>query len=407
MPQTAHVVPVFSVLSSSAGRTSQTSSEDLEDQFVDLLESLLRSAVSDVLGSTVGMQPGLEIEPNHRGWSHADTSFGRWIADRGTHMDPEAPLPFSDFELRRKLGEGGMGVVFEAVQKSLGRRVAVKTLRGHPDSSDSARRFLREARAMSRLHHPCIVSVHGVGRTEDRGYFLVMDLIEGIDLQRTIDSGGVGIEKAAWIVGRVADAVQHAHESGIVHRDLKPSNVLLQRGKRPVLTDFGLAKHVGDLSRLSCSKAILGTAGYMAPEQADPARGRIGPWTDVYGLGGILYSLLVARPPFSGASLTDVLAQTLGTGSVVPPRELRSEVPRRLEEVCLRCLNKDPGFRYATAADLARALRKGIRGIPEPPPGSDGSVTPRRGRARKRSFGPPRRSPRRGRVPPSGRRLAM
>ena len=288
-------------------------------------------------------------------------------------IDPQAPLVFSDFELQQRPGGGGMGEVLRAIQKSPGKSVAVKTLKNMGDSSREAiARFLREARAVAQVRHSGIVDVHGVGRCPDGGYFLVMDLVEGTSLQERLGQGVLPVEEAVRIVMAVADAVQHIHEHGIIHRDLKPSNVLLTPSGRPILTDFGLARHFqSEDADLSVAGQIIGTPQYMAPEQASPQRGRVGPATDVYGLGAILYALLTSRPPVQAAGTVEALAWFFSAEPPRPPHEFSPDVPATLEAVCLRCLRKDPAERFATAAEVAEALREAIGwedAVPVSPP---------------------------------------
>jgi serine/threonine protein kinase len=281
------------------------------------------------------------------------------VRERVEGVDPAAPLFFGDYELRRKLGGTAMSTVWEAVQRSLKKRVAVKVLQAAPQASAAAaERFMQEARAVAQLTHPDIVDVHGIGRTDDGGYFLVMDLIEGMDLEKRIAEGSVPFREAAQIVATMAGAVQHAHDHGIIHRDLKPSNVLLEGGTRPLLTDFGLAKYLhGDIAKLTDTHEILGTPCYMAPEQADRWWGRIGPRTDVFGLGGVLYALLTRSPPFTGATVTEVLDKVKSKSTPALPSALEERVPRTLELICMRCLCKDPEERYVSARHVELALR--------------------------------------------------
>lgn len=273
--------------------------------------------------------------------------------------DPEAPLPFSDFEIHERLGSGAMGEVFRAIQKSLGKPVAIKILKRASDlNREQARRFLREARAVAGLRHPSIVDVHGLGRCPDGGYFLVMDLIEGKSLQQRLREGPLPIDEAARIVADVADAIQHTHQQGIIHRDLKPSNVLLTAEGRPLVTDFGLAKHFqGQQPDLSVDGEIVGTPQYMAPEQAAPQWGQVGPATDVYGLGALLYALLTGYPPFRAAHPLEALTRLFSDEMPPPPHTFRPDIPAAVEMVCTRCLQKNPSFRYATAGEVAVSLR--------------------------------------------------
>ncbi len=291
----------------------------------------------------------------------ADRRFGQQAsAHPSDEPDPRAPLVFSDFELREMLGAGGMGEVHLAQQKSLGKRVAVKVLKRHAlDDEGLIERFLREGRAAAALNHPNVVGVHGIGRCDDGRYFLVMDYVEGSSLDRQIRKGPLEPEEAARAVADAASAIAHAHEHGIVHRDLKPSNVLVDREGRVRVTDFGLAKVASHVhTDVSVPGQIIGTPQFMSPEQADPKRwGEVGPATDVYGLGGVLYALLTGRPPADGETLTQVLVQINSADLPEPPRTVRPEVPEALEAICLKCLAKDPRDRYDSAQQVAEALR--------------------------------------------------
>jgi RNA polymerase sigma factor (sigma-70 family) len=255
-------------------------------------------------------------------------------------IDPEAPLDYDDFRIKRLIGSGGMGKVYAAVQKSLGKPVAIKALRKAWLADRRAiERFVGEARTAARLRHPNVVDVHGVGRLPAGGYFMVMDLVEGHDLANVVQRALPSLIDAAAIVATVAETIEHAHLQGVVHCDLKPGNVLVDRHGRIFVTDFGLARSIGsesarhDPTASASSSCLGGTAAFMAPEQIDAAFGRIGPATDVHGLGGILYVLLVGHAPFEGASLRDVLGRV--TSALMPPapHALRPEVPDWLSEV--------------------------------------------------------------------------
>jgi serine/threonine protein kinase len=276
--------------------------------------------------------------------------------------DFDAPLQESDFQLLRPLGAGGMGEVFEALQKSLRKRVAIKLIhREALDSPSRVRRFIAEARALGRLRHPRIVDVHGIGRMLDGRHFLVMDLIEGgTTLTALIKAGPVPFDRAATLVATIAEAIDHAHARGVAHRDLKPSNVLLDAEGNPNITDFGLAKILDQADPdhpPTTADQILGTPHYMSPEQADPARGPITPRTDVYGLGGILFALLTGKPPIQGESITHLLTQIVSPEPIRSPRELRPDVPPAVEQICRRCLHKQADQRYASAREVAESLK--------------------------------------------------
>jgi tetratricopeptide (TPR) repeat protein len=288
-------------------------------------------------------------------------------------------------ELVEVLGSGGMGVVFKARQATLDRVVAVKILRdAHRADVGQRERFLQEARAVARLRHPHLVQVYEFGEAPTAGGaasqpYLVLEYVSGGSLADLLRGSPQPPREAARLVETLADAIHYAHQQGVIHRDLKPANVLLQRAESKGLgpadtahspqssprrtltadlfakvTDFGLAKLLAG-SHLTQSGHVLGTPSYMAPEQA---AGKSGPTAavDVYGLGAILYEALTGRPPFLGATADATLA-LVREADPVPPRRLEPSVPRDLETICLKCLRKEPGRRYASAKDLADDLR--------------------------------------------------
>jgi tRNA A-37 threonylcarbamoyl transferase component Bud32 len=270
---------------------------------------------------------------------------------------------FGDYELEKVLGEGGMGIVYRARQRSLNRSVALKMIKATRfPSSDEVRRFQNEAEAVARLDHPNIVPIYEVNQFEDQHYF-TMKLIAGESLDKRLKDYAADPKRAARLVATAASAILHAHQRGILHRDLKPANILVDHDGQPHITDFGLAKRVEVDSELTRSGAILGTPAYMAPEQASGKRGSVTTSTDIYGLGAILYALLTAKAPFSGTTVMDTLEQ-VRERSPEPPRRLNSRVPRDLEVICLKCLEKDPRLRYATADALAEDLKRWLAGMP-------------------------------------------
>jgi serine/threonine protein kinase/WD40 repeat protein len=283
---------------------------------------------------------------------------------------PEVP----GYEILSELGRGGMGVVYQARQVALDRRVALKfVLAGaHADADDLAR-FRREAEAIARLRHPNVVEVYEVG---DQGGVphLAMELCPGGSLARQLAAGPLAPRRAAALVETLARAVQAAHEAGVIHRDLNPANVLLTEDGTPKITDFGLARRLDGTAELTATGAILGTPSYMAPEQASGDSKRVGPAADVYALGAVLYACLTGRPPFRAATLLETLLQVVANPPARPSR-LRPGVPAPLEAICLRCLRKKPGQRFPSAAALADALRRFCEG--QPP-----QVRPRHQRAR-------------------------
>ncbi len=273
------------------------------------------------------------------------------------------PRSFGDYELIEEIARGGMGVVYRARQRSLNRRVAVKLLHFGPQASpEQVRRFRTEATAAASLQHPNIVAIHEVGVQQGEQY-LVMDLVDGPNLARFAKDQPLPPTRAADYLETVARAIHYAHERGILHRDLKPSNVLIGTDGQPRVTDFGLAKRMGGDSSLTLSGQVLGSPSYMPPEQAGTGRGKVGRHSDVYALGAMLYHALVGRPPFVGEGLNQTLDQVFHH-EPVPPRVLNPAVPRDLETICLKCLEKEPARRYPTAQALASDLGRFLRDEP-------------------------------------------
>jgi serine/threonine-protein kinase len=312
---------------------------------------------------------------------------------KGTTCWPANSSSIPGLVLLEVLGSGGMGVVFRARQTTLNRDVAVKLLRDdRRDSSEQRERFLQEARAIARLRHPNLVQVYEFGEVLDTAEaasrpYLVLEYVSGGSLADLLRGSPQHPREAARLVETIADAIHYAHQQGVIHRDLKPANVLLQgpAGKgeeqiegggrrrssvpRPLtadlcakVTDFGLAKFLAG-SDLTQSGYVLGTPSYMAPEQAAGKSGPITAAVDVYGLGAILYEALTGRPPFAAATV-DATLGLVREEEPVPPRCLQPTVPRDLETICLKCLRKEAGRRYATAQDLADDLRRFRAGEP-------------------------------------------
>jgi tetratricopeptide (TPR) repeat protein len=269
-----------------------------------------------------------------------------------------------DYVLLEEIGRGGMGVVFKARQLSLKRLVALKViLWGENAGEQHLARFRSEAEAVAHLQHPNIVQIHEIGEHEGVPY-LSLEFVDGGSLSQFLKARSPSAAQAAQLVELLARAIQHAHQRGVVHRDLKPANILLMSDGTPKITDFGLAKrleeeHVGQ----TCSGAILGTASYMAPEQAQGKSDQIGPLVDVYALGAILYELLTGRPPFKGASVVETLHQVVHE-EITPPARLRPKIDRDLETICLKALAKNPTRRYGSALALAQDLERYLAGEP-------------------------------------------
>jgi serine/threonine protein kinase len=272
------------------------------------------------------------------------------------------PQVFGDYELLREVARGGMGVVYRARQVTLDRIVALKMiLAGRLAGPDDLMRFKTEATAAARLSHPNIVTVHEVGEADGQPFYS-MEFVEGQTLARRLAGGPLPGRLAARYVRQVARAVHYAHRHGIMHRDLKPSNIIITPDEEPKITDFGLAKRLGPgESGRTRTGAILGTPSYMAPEQASGKTKELGPATDVYGLGAVLYECLTGRPPFHAETPMDTLMQVL-ENDPVPPRLLNPNVDLDLETICLKCLEKDPHARYPSAEELADDLDRYLNG---------------------------------------------
>ena len=277
----------------------------------------------------------------------------------GSSLGGAAPTdlpPIPGHELLGVLGRGGMGVVYKARHLRLNRTVAVKMLLTGAYASPEAReRFLREAEAAAGLRHPNVVQVHDMGEQDGLPYF-TMEFVEGGNLARKLAGTPETPRQAAAMLATLSEAVQEAHRSGIVHRDLKPSNVLLTADGTPMISDFGLARRMEGESGLTWTGIAIGTPSYMAPEQAEARPLAWGPTVDVYALGAILYEVLTGRPPFRAETAAETVRLVI-TQDPVPPSRLNGKVPRDLETICLKCLNKEPDLRYDGAAALAADLR--------------------------------------------------
>ena len=280
------------------------------------------------------------------------------------------PRQFGEYELLEEIARGGMGIVYRARQISLNRLVAVKLLLSGPlASSTDLQRFRAEAEAAANLQHPNIVAIHEVGEHAGQPFFS-MDYVEGACLSELVREHPLPAPRAAGYVKMIAEAIQYAHERGVLHRDLKPSNVLIDHAGQPRIIDFGLAKRLSPEppfssihDPLTTTGQVLGSPNFIPPEQAAGKRGAVGRRSDIYSLGAILYHLLTARPPFVAATAHEVVDQVLNT-EPVGPRSLNPSVPRDLETICLKCLEKEPLRRYRSAQELADELGRFLRGDP-------------------------------------------
>ncbi len=280
-----------------------------------------------------------------------------------TRSSADVRLPvIPGYEVERRIGRGGMGVVYLARDLALKRRVALKLLNDPArENPAQAARLRREAEAAARCQHPNLVPIYEVGEYEGETY-LAMEYVEGENLGVALAGESRPPRQAAELVEAMARAIDHAHAKGVIHRDLKPSNVLLDAEGRPRIADFGLAK-LRDATTETEVGAVLGTLAYLAPEQARAGVGEVGPKADIHALGVILYEILTGRRPYRGATPEQALHAILRE-PVVPPSTRRPGIPRDLEAICLKCLQKDPAHRYATAADLAEDLQRFLDGRP-------------------------------------------
>jgi serine/threonine-protein kinase len=348
--------------------------ENLKDQELDgILASYLNAAQ---LGQAPNREKLLEEHP------HLKSELSQFFRDHELMNRVTTPLRsalagdngkpgqvIGGYELLGKIAQGGMGVVWRALQKNLNRVVALKTLRAGPQATaPDRRRFRAEAEAVARLEHPHIVPIYEVGEEKGELYFS-MKLFEGGSLAQAKARLAADPRATAQVMATVSSAVHYAHQRGILHRDLKPGNILLDQQGQPHVGDFGLAKRIPgsagalESSGITQSGAILGTPSYMAPEQATGKPEAVTTAVDVYSLGAILYELLTGRPPFKGETLFETLCMLLEQ-EPVPPRTLNPRADRDLETICLKCLEKKPAGRYPTAQALADDLQRFLAGEP-------------------------------------------
>lgn len=279
--------------------------------------------------------------------------------------DPPQTVPrfLGDYELLEEVARGGMGIVYKARQPGLNRMVAIKVLHsGRFANEAERRRFRAEATAAARLHHPNVVPVHGIGEQDGLLYFS-MAYIEGPTLGMVLRNGPIPPKRAVEYLRNVTKAVELAHKQGILHRDLKPSNILIDPFDQPQVTDFGLSRELHVDSTLTLEGQTLGSPNYLPPEQISSGQASVGPASDLYSLGAILYHSLTGRPPFAAGTVAETLIQ-VSQSDPPPPRLLNPALPRDLETICLKCLEKDPTDRYSDASSLLMDLELWLAGKP-------------------------------------------
>ncbi|MFH1228661.1 MAG: tetratricopeptide repeat protein [Planctomycetota bacterium] len=267
---------------------------------------------------------------------------------------------FGKYILERKLGQGGMGAVYLALDPALNRKVALKIITSN--DAELLERFQREAQAVAKLKHPNIVQVYEAGAAGKQHYF-TMDYIEGISLEQAISSAKrPNIQNIARIVLQVASALHYAHGQHIIHRDIKPANIMITKQGQAYITDFGLAKQLTGLDRsLTMSGTAIGTPNYMSPEQAQGKKDEVDPRSDIFSLGATMYHCLTGRMPFAGNEIYEVISKVINVDPPAPSTIVRI-IPKDLETICLKCLNKDKAKRYQTAGELARDLKRYLEG---------------------------------------------
>jgi serine/threonine-protein kinase len=367
--QEERLASILDELSNIPGTAAQQRMERLAAEHPDLAGQLRELFAAMLLTDAVAQESTILDARRNRDasvWISPGAEFPQDLALASPRFMPGVtPLPamLGDYELLEEIGRGGMGVVYRANQRSLGRTVALKMLlrRDLASGADIAR-FRSEAEAAAQLDHRGIVSIFEVGESDGIPFYS-MRYIEGTTLAKRLAAGSIPPREAAALLAKVADAVQAAHDRGVLHRDLKPSNILIDAAGQPHVSDFGLAKRIEADQSVTHTGAILGTPCYMSPEQAAGSRGDVGPQSDVWSLGAILYQMLTGRPPFQAASPMDTLLAVLETDPPLP-RLLAPEVNRDLEMISLKTLQKPQELRYASAGDLAADLRAYLNGDP-------------------------------------------
>ncbi len=353
------VVPSSNPASTPQPRASETADFSPESPPAPAPAAAGHAATMDVEPGSPAADPNLMTEGNLR--FEGLTQSGR--SERPASGNFERPT-VDGYEILDELGRGGMGVVYKARQIKLDRIVALKmVLAGAHAGPDQLARFHTEAQAVAHLQHPNIIQIYEVGEQSGLPFF-ALEFVDGGSLSDKCAGKPQPVNEAAQLMETLSRAMHHAHQHNVVHRDLKPLNILLTKQGEPKITDFGLAKRLeGESSIQTRDGSILGTPSYMAPEQATGEIQKIGPLTDVYSMGAMLYELLTGRPPFLAATPMETVMQVV-RDEPVPPSQLQPGLARDVETICLKCLQKDQAKRYASAGELADDLRRFLAGEP-------------------------------------------
>ncbi|HBE69464.1 MAG TPA: hypothetical protein DDW52_15070 [Planctomycetaceae bacterium] len=334
----------FEVLKALAGDELAEKMAELENEDAEIQNCVRRMLLADGLASKEGFLSNIAS-------CEGTLTLGAHIGD-----SDYLPATIGDFQVRGILGSGGMGVVYKAYDPKTDRVVAVKVIRSHQFSSqDQVQRFHQEAQAAARLRHPNIVAVYATGEDCEVDY-IAMQFVDGSNLHTLVRKETFAEDRAAHILSRLCEAVGFAHECGIVHRDIKPGNVMLSHDDFPMLMDFGLAKPLDATDGQTQTGQILGTIGFMAPEQISDAK-TAGVSSDIYGLGATLYFCLTGRAPFEEANPITLL-RTMVEREPIPPGDIRAGLSRSLQAICIRCLQSEPRDRYATTYELREDIQR-------------------------------------------------
>ena len=340
------------------------SNQNMSQEHQQVLETVMAEYL-EKLDSGNAPDPAAYLEAYPQLVDELSTFFRNhhWL---GVNSPPDASsllgAKIGPYQIEREIARGGMGVVYQAHQEGLDRRVALKLISGGVLAGKEERsRFRLEAEAAARLDHPGIISIFDIGSWRGYEYFS-MAFIDGPTLQTHVDSRDLTYEQIANLLRDVADAVHYAHRAGIIHRDLKPDNILINADGYPLVADFGLAKTHRGGSILTQTGQVLGTPHYMSPEQASGDRSS-DTSSDIYSLGAILYAMLTGQPPHKGESAAQIL-RSLAENEPPAPRQIRKDVPVDLENICLRAMRPEPVARYETAEDIARDLERYLSGEP-------------------------------------------